>query len=97
LVQGKSDCSPRLSNEPSGKPGITDLRYRVERPVLDNTGLTGNFDFDLTYDLEPLSTTPSGVPPLFEALEKQLGLKLVSKRGPVPVLVIDHVERPAPN
>ena len=39
----------------------------------------------------------ANVPPIFVALEEQLGLKLESKRTEVPVLVIDSVERPSEN
>ena len=78
---------------------LIELRNRVQRPVLDRTNLTGDVDFDLTYDTQPLtsSAAPSGAPSLFDALERQLGLKLVSARGRVPVLVIDRVEHPTPN
>jgi uncharacterized protein (TIGR03435 family) len=38
-----------------------------------------------------------GGPDFFEALQKQLGLKLVPSKGPVEVIVIDHIERPSPN
>jgi uncharacterized protein (TIGR03435 family) len=42
-------------------------------------------------------STDQGEPPLFTALQEQLGLKLESRKGPVEVLAIDHVERPSPN
>jgi bla regulator protein BlaR1 len=95
-----------------------DLERRLLRPVVDKTGLTGTYDFDLTYlPEEPVrhSSTLEGGPPdasqpsagqagvldagsdtapnLFAAIKSQLGLKLESKRGPVKVLVIDHVEK----
>jgi uncharacterized protein (TIGR03435 family) len=76
------------------------------RPVVDQTGLSGTFDFSLNWALEPTSTmslstgvqSDAGGPDLTEALRDQLGLKLLSeKSAPVQVLVIDHVERPSPN
>ena len=78
------------------------------RMVVDKTGLDGNFDIDLTFtpDRMPRGAPPPGVqmpsidpngPSLFTALQEQLGLKLDSERGPVEVLVIDHVERPTPD
>jgi uncharacterized protein (TIGR03435 family) len=82
------------------------LSPRVERPVQDRTGLTGYFDVDLQWTAqEPLGTPdaarpvlPAALDPnglsLFTALQDQLGLKLESTRGPVDVLVIDHVEHP---
>ena len=71
----------------------------LDRPVLDQTGLTGTFDFSLEYvpnGLSPDSTLDSG-PTYFEALKEQLGLMLVPQTGPVDVLFIDHVEEPSPN
>ena len=61
------------------------------RSVVDTTGLTGLFDADLTW-----SDGDEG-PSLYTAIQNQLGLKLETDRGPIEVLVIDHVERPAPD
>ena len=72
--------------------------------VLDKTGLTGKYDFNLEYagTLAPggaLSVTvasdgePSSGLPITAALEKQLGLKLTKTTAPFDVLVIDHAER----
>jgi uncharacterized protein (TIGR03435 family) len=75
----------------------------VDRPVLDRTGLTGSFDFSLEWSLapdpaQPPDSQPADTGPTFlEALQEQLGLKLKSARGPVDVLVIDHVEHPTEN
>jgi uncharacterized protein (TIGR03435 family) len=67
----------------------------IDRPVVDKTGLTGKYDFTLDWSSsdEPSSTAPS----IFTALQEQLGLKLESAKGPVAVLVIDHIERPSEN
>jgi uncharacterized protein (TIGR03435 family) len=77
------------------------------RSVVDQTGLQGRYDIDVTYTPEIFTaaalaqrgaTLPPGVdvdpngPPLFEALREQLGLSLEPKRLPVPVVVIDHIE-----
>src|SRR6185312_7334884 len=62
------------------------------RPVIDKTGLTGNYDFTLTFSPE-LRDRPS----IFNALREQLGLKLTAERGPVEYYVIDSVERPSDN
>ena len=80
------------------------------RAVVDQTGLSGRFDIDLTYTPEAFSqlslaqrggTAPPGVdpdgPPLLTALREQLGLKLESKRVPVEVVVIDRIEPPPEN
>jgi uncharacterized protein (TIGR03435 family) len=75
----------------------------VDRPVLDRTGLTGTFDVSLEWSLapdpaQPPDSLPADTGPTFlEALEEQLGLKLKSAKGPVDVLVVDHVEHPTEN
>jgi uncharacterized protein (TIGR03435 family) len=84
------------------------IARQVGRPVIDQTGLTGNYDFDLAWSPAPRTSraTPDVVPrdqqpdeglSLFTALEEQLGLKLEPSRGPVDVLVIDSVQRPTPD
>jgi len=71
------------------------LSQTVGRAVVDRTGLTGNWAFELTYapELSPDSDAPS----LFTAIQEQLGLKLEATKGPVDVLVVDRVERPTPD
>jgi uncharacterized protein (TIGR03435 family) len=64
------------------------------RPVLDRTGLKGNFDFKFEYG--PDETKPDSGPSIFTALQ-ELGLKLESQRGPVEVLVIDRATKPGGN
>jgi uncharacterized protein (TIGR03435 family) len=81
----------------------------VGRTVIDKTGLTGQYDFMLTYTPEqraggPGPTPPPGAPQfapidpngpsLFTAIQEQLGLKLDAQRGPVDVLVIDKIAHP---
>jgi uncharacterized protein (TIGR03435 family) len=72
------------------------LTGTVNHIVSNKTGLTGIYDFTLRYTDE-LSTIDSSTPSLYTALQEQLGLKLESTKGPVGVLVIDHVERPSEN
>jgi uncharacterized protein (TIGR03435 family) len=71
------------------------------RVVLDNTGLTDRYDFKLTWASEsaPADTNSTDIsgPSLFTAVSEQLGLKLEPQKGPVPVLVIDHIEMPSAN
>lgn len=64
------------------------------RQVIDETGLTGKYDFQLVFapDLGEIEG-----PSLFTALQEQLGLKLESKKGPVEVIVIDGAEKPSEN
>jgi bla regulator protein blaR1 len=70
----------------------------TKRVVIDKTGFTGTFDAHFVFALDgapPQDDNPA--PSLFTALEEQLGLKLESTKGPVEILVIDHVERPSEN
>lgn len=72
------------------------------RMVIDQTGLTGKYDFKLTWTPQQLAENPADSssasgPSLFAALTEQLGLKLKSTKAPVDVIVIDHVDMPTPN
>lgn len=75
------------------------------RPMIDQTGLSGTFDFTLEWTPELRAPVPpaagvepdSAGPSFDEALREQLGIKLQAQKGPVAVLVIDHVERPSAN
>jgi uncharacterized protein (TIGR03435 family) len=73
------------------------LTLEVNRLVLDQTGLDGHYDFTISFgDVKP----PDGSPETFGALAyaiKHLGLKLQSKRAPVPVLIIDNAVPPSAN
>jgi uncharacterized protein (TIGR03435 family) len=72
----------------------------LNRPVVDQTGLTGRFDLRLTWtpDGSQSATESADAPPdFFTAIQEELGLKLVSTKAPVDVLIIDHVERPSAN
>jgi uncharacterized protein (TIGR03435 family) len=83
------------------------LNNVVGRTVVDKTGLTDTFEFDLSWTPDQLlqpNVAPNGDqqagtpgPSLFTAMEEQLGLKLESQKGPGEVLVIDKVEKPAEN
>ena len=68
---------------------------------MDRTGLTGkyNFEFAWTPDIDPCSGSPdsSNAQSIFTAVEETLGLRLVSIKGPVDSLIIDHAERPSEN
>jgi uncharacterized protein (TIGR03435 family) len=78
----------------------------VDRPVVDKTGLKGLYDIRLQWTPDPgLNATlspgatpaPASGPSLFNNIEEQLGLKLEAGKGPLPVLVIDSVQRPSEN
>lgn len=70
-----------------------------DRPILNKTGLRGKFDFHFTVarKVPGDDATDAPGPTIFEALEHDLGLKLVPARGPGDTWVIDHVERPSAN
>lgn len=75
------------------------------RPVVDQTGLTGAYDFSLDWLADqPTSSAAPGAQPadaegpsFFEAIKEQLGLRLKPTRAAIPVLVIDHIEPLSPN
>jgi uncharacterized protein (TIGR03435 family) len=77
----------------------------LDKPVVDQTGLEGRFDFDLIWKpddsqfagLEAKIPPVADAPPLYTAIQEQIGLKLDSTRAPMEVLVIDHVEKPSEN
>jgi len=62
--------------------------------VLDDTGLTGKYDWPLEWSPDPEDATR---PFLFTALPEQVGVKLETPKGPVDVVVIDHINRPSEN
>lgn len=75
------------------------LRNFLNHPVIDQTGLTGKYDFTLKWardDAQPNADT-KGLPGLITALQEQLGLKVESSKGPTDVFVIDHIEKPSDN
>ena len=83
------------------------LTQVTRRPVLDETGLSGEFDVDVTFMPDqpvtlngaaaPPSLSQSDRPSLFTAIQEDLGLKLEPRRRDVEVLVIDRIERPSEN
>ncbi len=107
-----------LAAMPGSGPGLIALGYRnaslslialqmtgfggLDRPVMDQTGLTGKFDLvlEFTPDRGPESASTDGDPggPTFrQALAVQTGLKLVAQKGRVDSIVLDHLERPSAN
>lgn len=79
------------------------LAGRVNREVIDRTGLSGTYDFVLRWTPENFQNTAGNAGPsrdgtlIFTALQEQLGLKLEAQRGPVEFLIVDKVERPTPD
>jgi uncharacterized protein (TIGR03435 family) len=77
---------------------ISEIGGLLKAPAVDRTGLTGKYDVHLHYlqDDRRLNTEEPG-PTLAQAVQEDLGLKLEKGKGPVEVLVIDHLERPSAN
>jgi uncharacterized protein (TIGR03435 family) len=71
------------------------LTKYIDRPVIDRTNLSGLFDLRLEFN--PDDRDGSAGEWVFTALTEQLGLKLLPDKGPLDVLVIDHVEKPSEN
>ena len=69
------------------------------RTLVDNTGLTGRYNFKLKWAPEQTvnAGTDVGGPSLFSALQEQLGLKVEARKVPMKIVVIDHVEMPSEN
>lgn len=94
------------SSTPSEFSGL--LSLILDRPVIGKTGIPGSYDIRLAFSPDNLTSSrsvtdvpaaaadPNG-PTVFTALQEQLGLRLLRAKGPVEVLVIDHVERPSEN
>ena len=78
-------------------------RAILDRPVVNKTGLAGKFDFDLEWAPDetqfggevPVAPAEAASPPLFTAMQEQIGLRLTATKGPVAALVIDRAERPS--
>jgi len=82
------------------------LSGQLDRPVLNETALTGEFQFTLRYltdDARPSQPGETESPSdpnsasIYAAMQEQLGLKLEPRKGPVDVIVVDHAERPTAN
>ena len=79
------------------------IALRMNEPVVDATGIPGRFDIELNYTPPEGPARMNGAPipdpppSIFTAIQEQLGLKLEKRKGPVEVLVIDHIEIPTEN
>ena len=77
---------------------ITDIfrlgTFRTYKPVVDETGLSGNYDFVIEFSRDPNDLNG---PTFLDALTDQHGLKLAQQTGQVETIIIDHIEEPSPN
>ena len=84
---------------------LSQVLQKDERPVLDRSGLDGNYDWTLSFmpvlppdvSAEALSPEMRDLPSIFVALREQLGLRLEAEKGPVDYYVVDHLEKPSEN
>jgi uncharacterized protein (TIGR03435 family) len=82
---------------------VTHLSNQVGRPIVDQTGLTSVYDIDLLFlpDTGPMMMNGTAIngdaPALTTAIREQLGLRMVTDRAPVDVIVIDRVSAPTEN
>lgn len=89
-----------MAVEGCGAGALADsLSYDAGRKVIDKTGLTGRYDFELhwTPDNTPADSPLAGGPSIFTAVQEQLGLKLEPSTAPLHILVIDSAQKPTPN
>jgi uncharacterized protein (TIGR03435 family) len=96
-----------LTGEKITMPELTRvLSNLLKRTVIDKTGFAGTFAAYLSFAVDdtlaglphfPDAPDDANIPSVFVALEEQLGLKLESTKGPVEILVIDHIEKPSAN
>ena len=70
--------------------------FGVDRPVVDKTGLSGEYDLKIeaTPEFRMNRTSEFADLSIFTALQDQLGLKLESQKGAIEILVVDHFEKP---
>jgi uncharacterized protein (TIGR03435 family) len=89
-MRGHDQTIPELIGEIGGRT--------LNGPLTDATGLTGKYNYTIFWSmtaqtsvLNPLAAGEPDGPSIFEAVQDQLGLKIEKTRGPVQVLVVDHV------
>lgn len=86
-------CVPNMDMEQI----VYTLTHLLERPVLDKTGLTGKYAFNMRWSPEGMDPGSDAPPSIFTAIQEQLGLKLEPAKAPLEFIVIDRAERPSTN
>ena len=106
--RGASGTTLTFRNSPMSQVTAI-LQNFLDKPVVDQSGLSERYDFTVTFTLDPAQAARLGAPPtpaaenpdaapdLFTAFQQQLGLKLEATKAPVDVMVIDKVEKPSEN
>jgi uncharacterized protein (TIGR03435 family) len=95
--RGKTAMMTVTSGDMAQLAGQFSKRNKVDRPVIDNTGLTGTYDYQLEWGDDTAADADKGVVSIYTALQEQLGLKLEPTRAAVRVLIVDHAEKPSEN
>ncbi len=98
-VSGWNDGAHLICHAAPMEAIIAPISGNMHAPVADHTGLTGTYDLNLVFVAENAKLRPDGPsgPSLNEALQSELGLKLEKGKGPVEVLVIDHIQKASAN
>jgi uncharacterized protein (TIGR03435 family) len=109
-VVGPGVVYPQKIDLPGRNASMADFvavmqRAILDRPVVDKTGLTGRYDFELVWAPDetqfggevPVASADAPSPPLFTAIQEEMGLRLEATKGPVEAIVVDKVERPLEN
>jgi uncharacterized protein (TIGR03435 family) len=98
LKGGGRDIPMTLLADKIGGSGV------IDRPVVDETGIRGNVDYSLEWQLAAANLTPGqafnpdeSAPSIDQAVKEQLGIKMVSKKGSAEFFMVDHIEHPSPN
>jgi uncharacterized protein (TIGR03435 family) len=98
IVNGSQQIDDDSRRPPKGWPAlrlahVLSGRPEVGRPVIDRTGLTGVYSFNLSFSRKEGDEKPS----IFTAVQEQLGLRLEAAKAPLEVMVVDHIEKPTEN
>ncbi len=97
-TQGNDSVRTENYRSSSMKDFLVIKQLFMDRPLVDQTGLTGRYDFKLTYSYGDAPNLETDAPPtMFTAIKEQLGLKFQPLKTSVDVMVIDHIGKPTPN
>lgn len=98
-TKARASCGHLLGGRVTTAVLATMLSRQLEHDVIDETELPGKYDFQLdwTPDTGACPGATADQPSIFTAIQQQLGLRLESAKGPVEIIVIDHIQAPSEN